>query len=216
MNVGFWRDGPLPIAISVALFAAGLGLALSCRPQIAKDNPDPKPGMRFSDAASLEPGALPYGRASLILAGTSYPVEVRRSVDGDKITFDFVNHDETIDRENYILDSSGFQIAQGAGLTYEPAIPLVLFPMNVGDKWEWKGEVVAGSERQVAHASMTSEAESLNLESGFYDGFKIQVSLSLQSAGPPIEKRMSFWFVPKQGIVKREFGTTSTRGPLSE
>lgn len=216
MSVGLWRGGQFPIAISVGLLVAGLGFVLSCQQRVVKDSPDAKPGMRFSDAASLDPGALPYGKASLILAGTSYPVEVRRSANGDKITFDLINHGESIDRENYILNSSGFQIAQGAGLTYEPAIPLVLFPMNVGDKWEWKGEVVAGTERQAAHASMTSEAESLNLESGFYDGFKVAVSLTLGSAEPPIEKRMSFWFVPKQGIVKREFGTTSTRGPISE
>lgn len=216
MNVGLWRGVQLPIAILAGLLVAGLGFVLSCQPRVGKESPDLKPSMRFSNAASLEPGALPYSKASLILAGTSYPVEVRRNVSGERITFDFLSHGEAVDRETYVLDTHAFQIVQGAGLTYEPAIPLVLFPMSVGDQWEWKGEVLDGSDRQAAKASMTSETESLNLESGFYDGFKVSVSLKLGSSEPPIEKRMSFWFVPKQGIVKREFGTTSTRGPISE
>lgn len=215
MGVDIGRGGQIPVAILSGLTLVGLGLALSCQPAVIKDEPHKTQGMRFETPAMLEPDRLPYAKASLILAGTKYPVEVLRTANKEHISFEFAKDGETIDREVYVLNGDGFQVSQCAGLSYQPPIPLVLFPMNVGDRWEWSGEVLAGSERQSATASMRSQSESLNLESGFYDGFKVEVDLKFGQPGPPLDKRMAFWFVPKQGIVKREFGSTSTRGPLS-
>lgn len=201
----------------IAALAVGLvALFVACKPS-TDEGPKTQPAtIDFKSVSDLEPDKLPYERASLILAGASYPVEVERKVDGERVTFLFKSHGEVLDKESYRLGTQTFQLVQGAGMTFEPPIDLVLFPMAVGQSWGWSGRISSGVDTQNAHATVSSEPASLNLPNGYFEGFKVAVDLEISDSTPAVTKSMAFWLVPKRGIMKREFGSTSTRGPATE
>jgi hypothetical protein len=56
----------------------------------------------------------------------------------------------------------------------------------------------------------------LNLAGGPYATIRAHVALVLDTGSPePAKRELMFWFVPKKGIIKRDFGAISTREPAT-
>ncbi|HRI44592.1 MAG TPA: hypothetical protein PLL78_13620 [Fimbriimonadaceae bacterium] len=198
--------------------AAGLAIALavgSCRRNEAVENPPETVSAVRLTAETFSPDRLPYEEAALILAGTTYPVQLRRESKADGIHFLLLKGEEVLDREVYVLDEDAFRIRIAAGVEYQPPIPLIEFGKRVGDEWSWRGHVVTGAERQSAAASITTAEEDINLAGAYDRGVRIRATLEIDGAGSAqkLQKQMTFWFAPRIGLLKREFGTTSTRIP---
>lgn len=88
---------------------------------------------------------------------------------------------------------------------FEPPIPLLKFPMTVGDQWTWTGENLSGDLHKASAKITTSEQPTT---------VRVQVELALDSGtGVPAKRTMTFVFAPGRGVVRREIGESSTRIP---
>lgn len=173
-------------------------------------------GERLESRASVKPDALPYDRAGLILAGTVLPVQLKRTENQDTVSFQLVAHGEVLEEETYTFHDGDFNIASAAGESYQPAIMLLKFPMSVGDHWDWKGKMGAGEIMRDATAAVTTSGETINLPGVSGPAIKVNVRLQMESGGPqPAVRDLTFWFMKGKGIVKREFGASSTRQPVA-
>lgn len=166
----------------------------------------------------VKPAALPYERAALVLAGTVVPVDVQRVEErpGD-VAFRLVAHGQLVEEERYRLETHSFSIVSAAGESYKPPIPLLANPIEAKKPWVWQGSLTSGVEHRNARADLVAIDERLNLPGGPYDSIRVDVELSIEGVGPqPAKRKLAFWFAPGKGIVKRDFGSSSTRAPLSE
>jgi len=168
----------------------------------------------YAASDQLKPDSLPYSKANLILAGTLFPVEMSRTVDGTKVRFTLTAHDEILEEEVYDSTKDKFSILDLAGETYKPALPLLQFPVKAGDVWQWQGEMIAGGIARKASAKITISEEKLNLADGVYQSLKSSVELEMPSGGPtPAKRALAFWFVKEKGMIKRDIAASSTREP---
>lgn len=176
---------------------------------------DGKPIDAIRCSKTLAPDTLPYQEGSLILAGTEYPVEVRQVRSADTVEFVIERQGEVLETERYFGDDTSFRLVQGGGATYVPGIPLILYGRDLSEPQTWSGEVREAERNHRAEASIRATREPLNIPGGRFDAFLIDVQLRIAS-DPVVDRAMKFWFVPSRGIVKREFGTTSTRQPAGD
>jgi len=144
------------------------------------------------------------------------PVEVGQAQKGEEMTFTFTAHGQTFETEIYKVNDSGFSLEDAAGERYEQALPLLKFPMNVGDTWSWTGSMVAGDEPHKASATVTTSSETILLPAtGSVPSILVVVDLAIEGGGPkPATRKLRFWFVPGKGLLKRQFGSASSREPL--
>ncbi len=160
---------------------------------------------------------LPYRKAALILTGTTFPVALSRKLEANSVTFSLSAHDEVIEEEQFEYSEAGFRLAGASGESYHPPIPLLQFPMKVGDSWNWKGIINVGTIQRTATANIACSSDVLNTAGGPFDAVLVSVELIMPSgAVEPAKRRLRFWFVRGKGILKREFGAASTREPLTD
>ncbi|MBS1708362.1 MAG: hypothetical protein JSS65_06515 [Armatimonadetes bacterium] len=161
---------------------------------------------------------MPYEKASLIWAGTSFPVQMKSSDAAGTLEFKLTAHGEDLMTETYKHDGASFSFVGSTGETYEPPIPLMSFPLNSTERKSWKGTIKVGDATEPGEATITSTKDNLNLAGGKFDSVvKIEVALSYKGGGKTETHRaLKFWFAPKKGMVKREFGMSSSREPLPD
>lgn len=195
------------------LIAALLVASAGCAPQ------EGKPGVSESfvrNHGELEPDQLPYRDARLILSGTELPVEMSKTREGDVVVFHLLAHGEELETERYESDSAGFRFVGGSGETFKPAIPLVRYPLRVGETWEWAGQTALGPTEKPAKATITTQSERLNLASGVHNAIRVGVALRIETGRHEAKRDLTFWIAPKAGVVRREFGAGSAREPRNE
>jgi hypothetical protein len=162
----------------------------------------------------LRPDHLKGDEFKLSSAGSSRDVKALERRSGDRYTIDLRLHDETYDTETYVVREGSFSLESGAGEVYDPPIPILKFPMTVGDHWQWSGTAAAGDEPMRATAKIATTKESLFVCDLSFESVESTVELSLPTQdGLMIERKMTFYFAPGQGLFKREFGATSIREP---
>lgn len=197
------------MSVFVAAVLAGAVLACGCY-RANKQSVGP----RIPSAENLRPDANPGQKAVLVLGGIPVPVEVRASSQGEYLTFQLVAHDVVLEEERYRRRQDGFDLIAAAGEAYSPPLPLLKFPMSVGDSWEWKGKLEIGAPPTPARAVVSTSSEPLNVSSRSDSSLKVHVRLQIEGGGPkPAERSLSFWFVPGKGLLRREFGQSSARIP---
>ncbi len=171
-------------------------------------------GEIYKSPAELEPDALPYANANLILSGSSVPVTMSRTQKGDSVTFKLESKDEMLEEEFYQADDKSFRFIGITGETFDPAIPLIRYPFRVGESWDWTGYTALGLTRKKAKATLTSATDTLNLAAGVFPCILVTADLEADTGGGMIGKRsLKFWFEPKKGLVKRDLGSSTTREP---
>ncbi|MFY9233204.1 MAG: hypothetical protein WAO58_01970 [Fimbriimonadaceae bacterium] len=170
-------------------------------------------GQRIESAKDLDPGALPGTKARLMLRDIPIPVSLVREQRGDRVELSLNNESGPIEIEVYRLTSAEFAFAGlrlggtvSTGEFYVPPMPILKFPMTVGDTWSWTGRYVSGDVSHDGSAKVTT--------SGKGDSVQVKVDLELKSGGPKAAMRsLIFWIAPGRGVFKREFGESGTRAP---
>lgn len=194
----------LGLVAFVAVALAGCG----CQP----DTPSGS-GPVVAEAAVFQADALPGDKAKLVLAGTEIPVEVKRRSEGTEVILELWAHGEIVQQERYQSLQDAFSLKMAGGEHYEPPLPLVKFPMEIGANWKWEGQMVAGERSHKAQGTVTTRAEQVYAPAP-ESAVKVEVALELDSGGPvPAKRTLTFWFVEGRGVVKRAFGAGSTREP---
>ena len=133
---------------------------------------------------------------------------------GESVTFSLTAHAETLEEEMYESNATGFRFAGATGETFKPAIPLVSYPFEVGESWDWTGTASLGPNTKSASAKLVSASETLNLATGVAECVRVTASLTIDTGQGGVSKReLRFWFEPKKGMVRREFVMSSAREP---
>lgn len=202
--------------LSIAAVGAIIGLLAGCllKPGDQVVTEVPAVAKTFANAESLRPDVAPYTSARLLLAGTPLTVSMARSQKNDIVSFDLIARKEVLEVERYQLDENGFRFASLSDEKFVPPIPLVRYPFTVGESWHWSGTAGLGPNEKKATAELTSASETVNLAGGVHGCVVIVANLVVASPGGTDSKRtLRFWIEPKKGIIKREFGFSSTREP---
>ncbi|MCB8933193.1 MAG: hypothetical protein M9921_12755 [Fimbriimonadaceae bacterium] len=193
------------LILLAALTAAAVGCG--CKPAATSQGPS------LRDIEVFKPDSLPGEKAKLVLAGTELPVEVKRRMDGNEVVIELWAHGEVVQQERYLSTKDAFNLAMAGGERYDAPLPLLKFPMNVGDAWEWKGQLSAGDIHRTATAKITTSSAQVYVPEP-ETAVKVSVEMSLDSGAPtPAKRTLTFWLVEGRGVVKREFGAGSTREP---
>lgn len=194
----------LPLLALALAAVAGCG----CKP-----DGGPGGGPTLRDAATFKADALPGEKARLVLAGTEIPVDVKRREVGTEVVLELWAHGQIVQQERYATTRDAFSLRTAGGEHYEPALPLVKFPMDVGAHWDWSGTMTAGERNHAAKGTVTTSSEQVYVPAP-ETAVKVQVALELESGGPqPAKRTLTFWFVEGRGVVKRAFGAGSAREP---
>ena len=196
-------------------------MGAACNRSGSSGQPDPHPSLLPSGAhltrSDLEPDSSPPPKAKLVLAGVTVPVQVKTERNSNLFTIDLVTHDEIFDTEEYVNTSDGFAVKSVAGTEFDPPLPLLKFPLVVGaETLTWSGVLSADVEPHQGTAQVTTSTDSLTVGLSSVPTVRVQVSIVLDSikVGESAERQLNFWFEPKKGLIKREFGTTSSREPV--
>ena len=165
-------------------------------------------------ADAMKPQAVPFSKGNLIYQGSVVPVDVKVDDDGKTLNVKLMVDGEVSSIETYSYDSSGFRFVGTEAEKYDPAIPLVHYPLRSENPWTWKGNIRMGDHAYPAEAEIKAKREDLNITAGHFNTYLVEVQLSFDGGAPEKSKRrLRFWFDPGKGIVKREFGLNSSREP---
>lgn len=197
------------LIISLVVVALGGGLFALLRKAPAEG----PLGQRIANKAVLNPDSLFSKKAELIYTGWNLPVEMSRKLDKGTVRFEFATHGTVVDSETelYSTNDQAFGLMEMNMESYSPAIPLLKFPMNVSDKWEWKGGQESGGRQHKSWANISSKIVKMP-EIGIEEAVMVTVDLFVDSnAGNPSERKIEFWFTKGRGIVKRTYGEAIAR-----
>ncbi len=163
----------------------------------------------------MNPEAAPGEKGVLVLGGLNAPVSIVQTIKANEMTLDLRSHGESLETETYAVSSDSFSLRQAGGESFDPPLPLLKFPMNVGASWTWKGNMWSGLARS-AQATVLTKADRVYGPAGRQDDAILsEVRLTMDSGTrSPAERRLAFWFVKNMGVVKREIGSGSTRLPV--
>ena len=163
--------------------------------------------------ASIDPASLSLNQfeqsSMLTVGGRSIPVQVKVTRQVDLITLQLISRDSEFEREVYKVVADKFCLVQGGGTTFEPPLPLLRFPLRLGDGWEWQGVMAAGDNSNKARAQIITLREPIFVPP--IDSLRVRVSLAIDPHKAP-NRELSFWFAEDRGLVQRKFGA-SLRGP---
>lgn len=197
------------VFLAAAALAGGMVAYFGLR---GRGEPPVAAGQLIKARADLTPDALYSSKAEYHLSGLVLPVELRRKLDGNLVKFELIAEGTPIDTEVYLSDDKAFGLKEMNMESYEPAIPLLKFPMHIGDTWEWKGAQESGGRNHKSWAKITSTIETLPNQ---VETVKVTVDLFVDSnAGKASERNLVFWFTKGRGIIKRTYGDPIARVSL--
>lgn len=162
----------------------------------------------------VQPDASPPPRADLVLAGTKIPVDLKVARRAKEFVIELSAFGEIIESEKYISTPEEFSLREALGEIYEPAITLLRPGLMLNEEWQWRGEISSGGVERKASANVFMANSPASPSTLPIDSVKVVVSLIISSGeGISAERGLTFYFVPKQGLLRRDFGHASTRIP---
>lgn len=172
-------------------------------------------GAEIASLKAIGAGCPVGNRAKLVLAGDPIDVHVSCAEAGGNVTIKLNAHGATFEEERYKKTADSFFLVDAALSVFDPPLLLAKVPMHSGDKWTWTGQMSSGGVAHPASAAITTSTERVfPPNAGAVDALKVVVDLQIDGGGPtPAKRQLSFWFAQNQGLIKRQFGTTSTREP---
>jgi hypothetical protein len=192
---------------AVAITALSFPWLTGCKDSDTQDVTGPK----IASLEEIRPFEEPNNSAILNLAGMEIPVEVDTEMDGPQRTIALVCNGETIEQERYVIGDDEFNLAFAAGEQFVPPLPIMVFPMSVGEGWEWSGQLISSNLKQHANAKVVTESSRAQIDGRSVPSVKVSVKLQLE---PKMERSLAFWIVEGKGVVRREFGDESVREPV--
>ncbi len=141
--------------------------------------------------------------ASYLVDGTvaDYTLKVVKS--GDKTSFEALSHNDLVETETYLVKDSNVFLCHALGEDFHDPIPLMKFPLRIGDKYEWKGTLTSGREDFKGTATVDTVWDSVRMKDGSLDAVKVEIDLRIEDVGT---RRLSFWFVNGRGVLRTEMG----------
>lgn len=204
--------------LALTVGAAAIAVLLSALGCLGGHAESPKAAQSFAKMSDMQPYVEPYPNA-YILAGQAVETELECQKSPGAVKFDFTAYGTLIDQENYAYDDTTFRYVGNEVDTFVPGIPLLKFPLTVGDKWDWSGEYRGAGRVLKSTAEVTTEPELLKTVAGEFTTVRVDVQIARESgAKEPAMWRHTFWFAPKRGVVRREieFGFVREPMPLKE
>ena len=199
---------------STLLVAVALGVGFAgCNPRKAGPGAT---GEQFNIIEDLNPAATIPATGKLSIGEVQIPVEVKQVLLGETLTYTIDAHGQTFETEVYEVKGDSFSLLDAAGEHYSPSLPLLKFPLTVGETWKWTGSMTAGEAPHKATATVSTTEESILLAPplGTTPSILVVVDLSIENgAQKPATRKLRFWFVKKKGLLKRQFGSASSREP---
>jgi hypothetical protein len=208
---------PLTLAQTLMIGLPVLGALSGCETQQADVLVSSGPAL--VDVDCLRPNSAPGTQAVLRLAGTRIPVELHFQKSKGEVTLRAVNKGTTIDKEIYRSNTDGFFLAYAGGESFTPPVPLLQYPMRIGQAWQWTGDMAANAQFRSARATVSTSMAQAEVGNGVKPGVKVRVTVQMlpergdRSTDAPVERELQFWIVEGHGVVRREFGQTSIREP---
>lgn len=209
------------LGVLVLIVALGIlgGTLLSCRTQLAT-TPEPEVvGGPNLDRDEIAPGTAPPPKATLTLAGAPFKVRVKPERHGTLFRLVMVAEQggDTIETEEYEDSFEAFRLLQAGGEHYEPPINLLKFPMKVGMKWDWKGQIVAHGNPKTAEAAVETAADKPIVDGSPVTAIRVTVVLKfIPVKGDDDEaakRELTFWFAKDKGLFRRQYDWVSVREP---
>jgi hypothetical protein len=200
--------------VRIGILAGVLAIIVvaSCQPRSSGGGT----GERFESLADLKPESQIPANANLKIADIDMPVEVTQTTTDDATKISLSAHGQIFETEVYSISEKEFSLFDAAGETYDDPLPLLKFPLTVGDTWKWSGTMTAGTAPHKASAVVATSAETLRMTTtGSTPSVLVVVDLEIESgAQEPAKRKLRFWFVKDKGVVQRQFGIGSTREPV--
>jgi len=205
----------------LALLSVALLLLCGC----THDKTSPPSGPPVSGPPRLftefdvKPTGAPPQKAVLSLDGVKVPVRVKVEKDSKNFTINLYTHDELFDFEKYVVQDGSFSLSEGALETYQPAIPLLVFPFAfAGPSREWQGTLSGDSGPHPAHASVDVAKDDIVWNGSSSQAIRVTVVIFLDDVhnSAVARRTMEFWFAPGHGLLKRDFDNASIREPVEE
>ena len=169
-------------------------------------------GIYIETPANLQPDADPSPQ-KIGYAGTIIPVEVKRENADGNFALKFWYQGAELEKEVYRSKSNEFDLVNAAGEDYSPPLPLLMFPMHAGDSWKWSGQMLIGPTGRNATAIISTREDKIDTGT-MSDALVVEVDLSIDNGAPtPATRQLMFWFVKGLGVVKRDFGASTSRMP---
>lgn len=141
------------------------------------------------------------------------PVELNVVREREALALEWVAFGEAIEVERYVQTADSLALSEALKETYEP--PLVLLGKGSGQPWE--GVLSSAGVSRKASASLALSSESIDVLGQRVAARKVQAEMLIGDVPElAVERTLTFWFVPGQGIVQRQFGQWSSRKPRKE
>jgi hypothetical protein len=198
--------------VAAAIVACAVAFASCNKPAATVSVTTTAGGQRFNSVKDLNPAIDLEPTAQITSAGTSRAMTIHTQHGRGEYTITIEHHGEIYDEEVY-KDSPGyFSLFEAAGEHYSLPIPLLKFPMTVGQSWNWEGSAEASGEAVEAKATITTSEEQVYVCGVALQAVKSNVKLVIGGPSSTV-REMNFYFSPKRGLFKREYGNISIREP---
>jgi hypothetical protein len=187
---------------------------VSCKGSSTVATPEKK-GPHIRTREEIDPTFALDKHAKVTSAGLARPMDVDTDLDDNEYIVRLELHGEEYDEEVYKDLPGSFSLSQAAGEMYDLPIPLLKFPMQVGDTWNWEGAATAAGESSPATAVVKTDEEEIFVCGVAVQAVRTSVTISIvpRPGAQPIDREMTFYFAPKRGLFKRSWGNTSIREP---
>lgn len=144
---------------------------------------------------------------------------VRVKKQGNKRVLELLHDDKVVESEAYEVTTEQIALIHwwDESERFEPAVPLLKFPMSLPSEWHWEGKHYIGTRALDAEAKITATKDTLNLATGTTETVKVVLTVKTKDgSGTEKERALTFWFAPGEGPVRREYGLGQVREPRSE
>jgi hypothetical protein len=126
----------------------------------------------------------------------------------DSPILELIAHGKVLEREVYEISGDEIYLVETLGETYEKPILLLKFPFHVGEESTWEGKMRAEGELLDCKAKIDSTEDRVLLPDRTVSAVQVNVILSIRQGEITIDRKLAFWFVSGEGIVKRQFGVS--------
>lgn len=144
----------------------------------------------------------------LVIGEREIPVTVKSEMIGKLLSVRIYADNTELEHEGYRVEPDAFLLIQAGGETFDPPLPVLKFPLKIGDGWSWTGTLRAGEATSAAEAKVMTIRESLFTPPS--EALRVNVELTLRR-GVGSKRNLSFWFLEGRGLVQREFGASIRR-----
>jgi len=135
--------------------------------------------------------------------------EVKDIKGGKQVTVERRDLAETIAQEVMEVSGSGLVQVAGPGGESDPPAVILRVPFRAGDKWKFKWEesrVRAGNEGTHTVVGV----EKVKVPAGTFEAVRVDTDVTSVTRGEATRGKVSNWYAPNIGMVKRENDGTAT------